>query len=138
MADVKDWDFGVVTQGFNIGQQFGFARLVQRCEGFVHQQKCGLRQQSASDGDAGFLAARQRTGAAIEQAGQAEQVDDVVKIWASIVQITGMAREPAAIAQVLPHIQVREQAGVLENIAKAAAVGGLVYSGCCVEKDGIP
>ena len=78
----------------------------------------GLGEQRPADGDALLLAARQPARPALEQAADAEQVDHPLEVVAALAR----RREPAAVEQVLPHGQVREQPPLLEHVADPAPV----------------
>jgi hypothetical protein len=91
---------------------------------------------SAADGGPLLLAARQASRPPVEQSLDAEQARDLVEMAAAAA-----GSEAAAIEQVLPHRQMREQAVLLEDIADAAAMHGYedmargVHQGGVVDDD---
>ena len=107
----------VVAQAFEIGQDVGLARLVQRGERFVHQQEARRSQDRPAQRHALPFAARERAGAAVEQIADAEETGDVAKIGAR-----GGAREAATVEQVLPDRHVGKESRILKDIADAAAM----------------
>src|SRR5258705_6664303 len=64
------------------------------------------------------LAARESSGAAIQQIANIEQVGDA----RALRGIVGQAVHPPAIVEILPNIKMRKQPRVLKDIADAAAV----------------
>ena len=68
------------------------------------------------------LAARQHPGPSLQQRADSKQIHDLVEITAP----PPVAGEPAAVEQVTAHGQMREQPGVLEDIADAPPMAGHV------------
>ena len=131
MADIEDRHAGLVAQAFEIGQDLGLAGLVQGGQRLVRQDQARGGQQGAPDGHAAALSAGQGSGAAGQQRADAQHLHHAIQIGRG-----GVARrEPPAIEQVLADRQMREQPPLLEDIAKAAAVGGQVAPQGAVGQD---
>lgn len=78
VADIEHRHPEVIAQHLEIGQDLGFARGVKRGQGLIGQQQARAAQQRPSDRHALALAAGQPGGAAVEQGGEGEHVDDAV------------------------------------------------------------
>ncbi len=117
---VDDRNARLVAQPLDERQDLGLARVVERGERLVHQQQAGRGQERTPERDPLLLAAGERSGMAVEQAPDPEQVDHGGELHAALAA----RHEPAAEQQVLPHRQVREQPSFLEHVADAPAVPG--------------
>ncbi len=118
VADIDHGYAGFVAQPHQIGQDFHLALFVQRSQRLVQQQQPRLRQQRASERDALALAARELTGTAIKQAADVEQIGDA----RTLRGVVGKPVHAPPVVEVLAHIEMRKQPGILEHIADAAAV----------------
>ena len=117
MADEQDRHLCFVAQPFQIGQDFGLARLVQGRHRLIHQQHRRVGQQGAANGDAAALAARKRAGPA------GQQRLDPQKVQHALQRLPRpLLCKPAPVQQVLAHRQMREQARILKHIAQTAAM----------------
>ncbi len=94
MADEDDRDRESVAHLLDIGENVEPARIVERGERLVHQQKVGVDQQGAPDRDALFLAPGEAIRPARQQRAEAQQrghrieIDKAPRGW----------REPLAVA----------------------------------------
>ncbi len=137
VADEQDRDSGLAAQAVEVGQDLALARLVERGERLVEKEEAGCREQAAADRHPLLLATRQRARAPVEQVADAQELDDLAEAGAPLAA----AGEPAAVEQVAPHREVREQPGVLEHVADAPPVArhvdapSGVEQGLAVEQD---
>src|SRR6267154_1345795 len=114
VADIDDRDPDLVAHQLDVLQHFVFSVRVERSERFIEQKQARTGEQGASDGHALFLAAGEVSRPAIEEVLQSEELDDVREF-----RLRRSAGKKTRIAQVLPHVQVREQASFLEHLADA-------------------
>ena len=91
----------------------------------------GSREQRAADGDALLLAARQPARPAARAGRRCRAARPPCR---GVVARERRGREPAAVEQVLPHGQVREQPPVLEHVADAALCGGHEHAAAGVDQ----
>ena len=116
VADVEDRHPDLVAQPLEIGQDLGLARVVERGERLVRQDQ--PRRGRAGRGRSRRAASRPRErqpGRRSSRCADAEHLDHM----AELVLTAASGREPAAVEQVLPHRQMREQAPLLEHVADA-------------------
>ena len=118
VRDVDHRQFQFAMQAFEVGQDGGFRGVIERRQGFVHQQQAGLRGQCPRNRDALPFSAGQRLRPARQQLPDAEQLDDVIQA-AWLAHAACFQR----IQQIGLHVHVWEQAGFLEYIAHAAGMG---------------
>ena len=78
-----------------------------------------------------FSPPERRPGPAVEEGADAEHLDDPRHVGPAV----GARGEEAAVGEVLPHGQVREQPRVLEDVADAPAVGRHEAPGGGVDED---
>ena len=121
MADVEDRDRERGMQRLEVGQDLVLAQAVEPGERLVHQQKPGLREQGAPDGDPLALAARKAERRPIEKALHPQQRDDLVEAR----RLLGPAPQGTAVAieKVAPDREMREQARLLEHVADRPLIG---------------
>ena len=122
---------GLVAQAFEIGQDFGLARGVERGQRFVQQQQIRRGQQRPAKRDASLLAAGKRRGLARAQRLQPQQGDDMVDL-----RLAGAQRRAApAEAQIVFDAHMRKQPRVLKHIADAAGMRRHEDIGLRIEND---
>src|ERR1041385_2631671 len=112
VADVDDGDLDLVAHQLDVLQHFALAVSVERGERLVEQKQARTRKQGASDGRTLLLAAREVSRPAIEKVLQSEQLDNVREF-----RRRRTAGKKPRIAQVLPHVEVREEPPFLEHVA---------------------
>ncbi len=78
-----------------------------------------MQRQGAGDGDALALAAGELMRTAVEQMGDAEQFDGLVQR----LPVHGVADALHAVGQIAARAQMREEAGLLKDVAERALVG---------------
>ena len=122
MAHEQDRDAGLVAEPVEIGEDLGLAGLVQGGQRLVQQQQARAGQQRPADRHALPLAAREHAGPPLQQRADAQQARPPRRGC----RAAAVAGEPAAVEQVATHGEVREQPGVLEDIADAPPMAGHV------------
>ena len=85
VADVDDRDVELVAQPFDVVEDLGLARNVERRQRLVHEQDARLCEQGAADRHPLLLPARERPGLAVQQRAQAEELDDARLLDEAIV-----------------------------------------------------
>jgi len=126
----------VPAQGLKPGQHFSFARAVERGQRFIQQQQVRLYGQSAGNGHALALAARQRGGVAGQQLANAQHLDGLLqRLLRAGLFVVGQALQ--SVVQIAPHAQVVEQAGFLKHHAQPALPQRGEGTGRIVLPDGV-
>jgi len=115
MADEHDRYREGFAQPFDQGENFAPARIVDRAQRLVQQQRAGIAQQRAADLDPLLLAARKAPRPPREQRPDAEQRDDFVETDEAV----GSRREAFAVAKIGGDAHVRKQPRLLEHVAEA-------------------
>ncbi len=105
-------------QALEVGQDLVLALQIQRRQRLVQQQQARAGEQGTHHAHALALAAGQATGHALEQMTDAQQLH---RLLPRHLVRPGAAH---AVFQVASHRQVRKQAGLLEDVAQRALVGG--------------
>ena len=138
MGHIDDGQRHRAVQAFEVGQDLGLARRVQRGQRLVHQQQPRAGRQGAGDGHALALAAGERGGTAVHQRADAEQVHRLVQRDAAL----GGGDAALAVVEVAAHVEVREQRRLLDHVADRALVGRhedgagrVVLPGLAVQRD---
>ena len=100
--------------------QLGAHDRVDRAERLVHQQDVRVDRESPSDADALLLAARELAGVPVgERAVESDRVEQLERVLVRLA--LGRAAEERHGGDVVDHAAVRQQAGVLHDVADAAA-----------------
>ncbi len=123
MGDVDAGGVARDVQPLDLGPHLLAQLGIKRADRFVHQQRLGPAHQRAADGDALHVAARERRGAAGQQAFDAEDFRDLLHLASRAPTATmrdGAQRE----GDVLVHRHMRVEREGLEHEGDVA-VGGL-------------
>ena len=129
VADVDDGQADFVADTLQVGDQFFAAGLVQRGQRFIEQQHGRLREQGATNRHALRFATGQVAWVPRQQRSNTQQFHHRIEAEACAI-----ARTVAAVQQVAAHLQVREQACVLEHVTHVALVHGKVDALRAVEQ----
>ena len=117
MTDIEYRQADLIAQPLEIGQDLRLSRLIERGQGFVHQQEPWLRQDRPPERDPALLAARESGGSAIEKRFNPEEFDDPIEL--TLIHLTS---EPGAIGQVRAHAHMRKQPRFLEHVTDSPLV----------------
>ena len=119
VADEDHRDHDLVEEPLQVGQDLRLAPGVHGAQRFVQQQQAGAAEQGAGDGHPLLLAAREGGGAAPEQFLQVEERRRLAEPLRGEVEVPLPCPEP----QVLLHVEVGKEPGVLEHHPHLPPVG---------------
>ena len=120
VADIDDRDVQFAVQRLDPRQDFLAALDVDRGQRLVHQQQARADGEGAGDGDALAFAAGQRVRFARHQRSDPQQGNGALQWYAP----RRLRHPPQAVFQVAAHVEVVEQAGLLEHVADRPPVRG--------------
>ena len=123
VTHIQDGHFQLIVQSRQIGQDFLFAVVIERGQRLVHEQNARIDGQRPRHADAAAFAAGEAVRLAVEQFADAQKLNGLIE--AGLQVASGLRCDALhAVAQIGQDGKVREEAGLLKDVADRALVRG--------------